>query len=51
MEGMETYRGQAFAHLAGVAVRTLHHYDRVGVLRYIRGGAAGVAAGCTRSWI
>jgi DNA-binding transcriptional MerR regulator len=31
MEG--TYRIQAFARLAGVSVRTLHHYDRLGLLR------------------
>jgi len=27
------YRTQAFAQLAGVTVRTLHHYDRLGLLR------------------
>ena len=34
MEG--TYRTQAFAQLAGVTVRTLHHYDRIGLLRPAR---------------
>lgn len=29
---MSTFRIQAFAKLAGVTVRTLHHYDRLGVL-------------------
>ncbi|HUX68209.1 MAG TPA: MerR family transcriptional regulator [Terriglobales bacterium] len=28
----KTYRVQAFAELAGVTVRTLHHYDRLGLL-------------------
>jgi MerR family transcriptional regulator, thiopeptide resistance regulator len=28
-----TYRTQAFARLAGVTVRTLHHYDRIGLLK------------------
>jgi DNA-binding transcriptional MerR regulator len=27
------YRVHAFAELAGVTVKTLHHYDRVGLLR------------------
>src|SRR6185503_8116866 len=27
------YRVQAFAQLAGVTVRALHHYDRLGLLR------------------
>ena len=27
------YRAQEFAKLAGVTVRTLHHYDRLGLLR------------------
>ena len=29
----QNYRVQAFADLAGVTVRTLHHYDRLGLLR------------------
>ncbi len=29
---MSTFRIQDFAHLAGVTVRTLHHYDRLGLL-------------------
>ena len=29
----KSYRVQEFAKLAGVTVRTLHHYDRVGLLR------------------
>ena len=32
-----TYRIGAFAKLAGVTVRTLHHYDRVGLLGPRRG--------------
>ncbi len=31
-----TYRISEFAALAGVTVRTLHHYDRVGLLRPMR---------------
>jgi len=27
------YKAQEFASLAGVTVRTLHHYDRIGLLR------------------
>jgi DNA-binding transcriptional MerR regulator len=34
-----TYRAQQFAELAGVTVRTLHHYDRLGLLRPSRTGA------------
>src|SRR5262245_49946903 len=34
-----TYRAQEFARMAGVTVRTLHHYDRVGVLRPARSRA------------
>src|SRR5262245_47005922 len=30
---MGTYRTQAFAERAGVTVRTLHHYDRLGLLK------------------
>jgi MerR family transcriptional regulator, thiopeptide resistance regulator len=29
----ELYRAKEFAHLAGVTVRALHHYDRLGLLR------------------
>src|SRR6185437_6801759 len=34
-----TYRVQAFAELAGVTVRALHHYDRLALLRPKRTGA------------
>lgn len=34
-----TYRVGEFAALAGVTVRTLHHYDRVGLIRAKRNGA------------
>jgi MerR family transcriptional regulator, thiopeptide resistance regulator len=34
-----TYRVQAFAELAGVTVRTLHHYDRLALLKPKRTGA------------
>ena len=27
-----TFRAREFAELAGVTVRTLHHYDRIGLL-------------------
>jgi DNA-binding transcriptional MerR regulator len=30
---LKTYRASAFAQRAGVTVRTLHHYDRLGLLR------------------
>jgi DNA-binding transcriptional MerR regulator len=33
------YRAGAFAELAGVTVRTLHHYDRLGLLRAKRSGS------------
>ncbi|HZU26578.1 MAG TPA: MerR family transcriptional regulator [Bryobacteraceae bacterium] len=36
-----TYRTREFAELAGVTVRTLHHYDRLGLLRPGRRSAAG----------
>jgi DNA-binding transcriptional MerR regulator len=29
----ELYRAKEFADLAGVTVRALHHYDRLGLLR------------------
>ncbi|MBS1876139.1 MAG: MerR family transcriptional regulator [Acidobacteria bacterium] len=32
-EGSPLYRTRQFAELAGVTVRTLHHYDRIGLLR------------------
>ncbi len=32
-EPQELYRVRDFAHKAGVSVRTLHHYDRLGVLK------------------
>jgi len=31
--GMRSYRAQEFAELAGVTVRTLHHYDQLGLLK------------------
>jgi DNA-binding transcriptional MerR regulator len=33
------YRAQDFAQVAGVTVRTLHHYDRLGLLKPKRNGA------------
>jgi DNA-binding transcriptional MerR regulator len=33
MDPAKTYKASAFAHRAGVTVRTLHHYDRLGLLR------------------
>ncbi|HEY0169870.1 MAG TPA: MerR family transcriptional regulator [Pyrinomonadaceae bacterium] len=39
-EGERLYRASEFAALAGVTVRTLHHYDRTGLLRpSVRTGA------------
>jgi MerR family transcriptional regulator, thiopeptide resistance regulator len=38
---VKTYRSQEFAHRAGVTVRALHHYDRLGLLRPGRRSAAG----------
>ncbi len=35
------YRAKEFANLAGVAVRALHHYDRVGLLRAKQRSQAG----------
>lgn len=35
----QTYRAQEFATLAGVTVRALHHYDRIGLLKPRRTGA------------
>ena len=34
--GARGYRVQEFAELAGVTVRTLHHYDRLGLLKPLR---------------
>ncbi|MHB1293501.1 MAG: MerR family transcriptional regulator [Anaerolineae bacterium] len=36
MEPTDSYTVQAFARLADVSVRTLHHYDRLGLLRPAR---------------
>src|SRR4051812_25929779 len=33
MNGGTTYKASAFARRAGVTVRTLHHYDRLGLLK------------------
>jgi DNA-binding transcriptional MerR regulator len=33
MNGTKTYKASAFARRAGVTVRTLHHYDRLGLLK------------------
>jgi MerR family transcriptional regulator, thiopeptide resistance regulator len=38
-EGKPMYRVKQFAGLAGVTVRALHHYDRLGLLRPRRSGA------------
>jgi DNA-binding transcriptional MerR regulator len=38
---MAVYQTQEFAELAGVTVRTLHHYDRIGLLKASRRTAAG----------
>lgn len=38
-ERTSVYRVQAFANLAGVTVRTLHHYDRLALLRPKRTGS------------
>src|ERR1017187_1753852 len=37
-EGDSSVNVQEFARLAGVTVRALHHYDRLGLLRARRGG-------------
>jgi DNA-binding transcriptional MerR regulator len=34
-----TYRIGEFAELAGVTVRALHHYDRIGLLKPQRGNS------------
>lgn len=40
MSGSERfYRAREFAELAGVTIRTLHHYDRLGLLKPRRNGA------------
>jgi DNA-binding transcriptional MerR regulator len=38
---MNLYRIHEFAKLAGVTVRTLHHYDRLGLLKPNRGMIVG----------
>src|ERR1700745_2876714 len=35
------YRVQEFAGLAGVTVRALHHYDKLGLLKPLRSGRTG----------
>ncbi|HET7036281.1 MAG TPA: MerR family transcriptional regulator [Thermomicrobiaceae bacterium] len=41
MSGCRHYRIGEFARLTGVSVRTLHHYDRIGLLRPSERGASG----------
>jgi MerR family transcriptional regulator, thiopeptide resistance regulator len=36
---MDTYRVREFAELAGVTVKALHHYDRLGLLKPARSGS------------
>jgi DNA-binding transcriptional MerR regulator len=38
---VDVYRTQQFAELAGVTVRTLHHYDRIGLLKPAARSTAG----------
>ncbi len=44
------YRASEFARLAGVTVRALHHYDRLGLLRPARRSAAGYRLYCARDF-
>lgn len=39
--GQKRYRAHEFARLAGVTVRTLHHYDRLGLLKPAERSSAG----------
>lgn len=39
MNGNGSYKAQEFAERVGVTVRTLHHYDRLGLLKPVRTGA------------
>jgi DNA-binding transcriptional MerR regulator len=41
MQRERTYKVQEVARMAGVSVRTLHHYDHIGLLRPARRSAAG----------
>ena len=41
VQGSRMYRAREFAARAGVSVRTLHHYDRLGLLKPRRRSAAG----------
>ena len=41
MDPVKTYKASAFAERAGVTVRTLHHYDRLGLLKPSGRTAAG----------
>src|SRR6476469_425938 len=40
-EDLSVYQTQELAELAGVTVRTLHHYDRIGLLKPAARSAAG----------
>ena len=40
-KGQQWFKAREFAQLAGVTVRTLHHYDRVGLLKPKKRSAAG----------
>jgi MerR family transcriptional regulator, thiopeptide resistance regulator len=44
--GKDWYRARAFAELAGVTVRTLHHYDRLGLLKPKKRSRAGYRLYC-----
>src|ERR1700738_1199458 len=41
LRGTTVYRASEFAELAGVTVRTLHHYDRLGLLKPKKRSTAG----------
>jgi hypothetical protein len=44
------YQARQFANLAGVTVRTLHHYDRMGLLRPRQDPAGERAQALARRW-
>lgn len=45
------YRAHEFAELAGVTVRTLHHYDRLGLLKPSHRSEAGYRLYSDRDWV
>jgi hypothetical protein len=47
----KTYQAREFAKLAGVTVRALHHYDRIGLLKPKRTSACATRTAPPSLWV